>query len=783
LHGKYPISPKSTYAVIGLGKLGGSELNYSSDIDIMFVYGEEGKLKGANGRASTNHEYYNQFVEKVVQNLSQSSAEGHLYRVDTRLRPESGAGPLARSVQSFLTHYESRGELWERQMLIKARPIAGDIEFGNEFLVKLEPFVYPRTLFHHPAESIARVKVRIETAIGGEENIKLWAGGIRDIEFVVQGLQLLHGGKDRSVREGNTLQALERLRAVQLLSDEETNTLRTAYDFFRNLEHRLQTMLNTQTHTLPSDSRTLLTLARRMNLSSANELLSRSEAYSQSVKRIFNSVLFVEKKEGEPHFETIADGNVDDKTVAQILTRYGFQDCRRAAKNLATLTLGSSLSGARDLDAHSRLLFRNLANELFSEISATVSPDMTLHNLALLAAAQKLRDGFYTQLGESGFRKFILTLCSISPRLVKGLAQHPLLLEALVSDVQFLAGPRLVSPLPAESIVDLKNQEELRAGVRNVLGFASFDELTAELSQLADVVVTSAYTDACRKYPRQRIPLAVFALGKYGTREIIFDADLDILFVAEPRAGMSLDKVEKIATALVARLTAVSEKGRMYEVDARLRPEGKSAPLVAERRAYSKYLSERASLWERQSLTRIRFVCGDEMLGREVQRDIERYVYDTPLPSSWVQTVISMRRKMESRGRTNSANHLDVKLGPGGMVDVEFLAQMFQMRFGRERAELRGKNTNAVLEVPSMPLMHSEATSLISSYRLYRDVERLMRITLEERGSILPEGSKLTLLARLLNRGSAESFSAEIGGMMKNVRKMFLDITDRISKM
>jgi glutamate-ammonia-ligase adenylyltransferase len=778
---KFPKSPKTRYAVIGLGKLGGSELNYSSDIDIIFVYGDEGRLKGSNGRSTTYLEYYHKFVERVVQNLSGSSAEGHLYRVDTRLRPESGAGPLARSVQSFLTHYESRGELWERQMLIKARPVAGDVEFGCEFLRQLEPFVYPRTFFHHPAESIARVKARIEAAIDGDENIKLRAGGIRDVEFVVQALQLLNGGKDRSLRETNTLLALERLRAVQLLLDDEATTMRQAYIFFRTLEHRLQTMLNTQTHTLPSDARTLSTLARRMNLSSADELLGGSEAHSKAVKKVFDAVLSVEVKEGRADLAALVDGNVNEKTMTEVLARHGFQDCRRAAKNLAILTQGSSLIGARDLDARARSLFRSLASDLFGEISATASPDITLHNLATLVAAQKLPDTFYTQLRERGFRKFILTLCGISPRFVKGLAQHPLLLETLISDAQLLAGPRLLSPLPAESIIDLKNQEELRAGVRNVLGFTSYDELTEELSQLADVIVTSVYMDVCREYRGKSVPLAIFAVGKYGTREITFDADLDIIFIAEPRSTMSLDKMEKIATAIVGRLSAVSEKGRLYDIDARLRPEGKNAPLVADRGAYNRYLSERASLWERQSLTRVRFVCGDESLGKEVMRNIESYVFDSPLPPSWVQTIVAMRRKMESRSRTSHADHLDVKLGAGGMVDIEFIAQMFQLRSGRDQTGLRSKPTRAVLEASSTRLRKGEEQVLTSSYYLFREIEKLIRISLEEPGSFLPIGPKLALLSRLLGHASADSFRGEVASMMKQVRRMFLEITERIS--
>ncbi len=781
---KYPAVPKTPYTVIGLGKLGGGELNYSSDIDILFVYGKEGKLKHSTRRTATNHEYFNLFVEKIVQNLSQASAEGHLYRVDTRLRPESGAGPLARSVRSFLTYYESRGELWERQMLIKARPVAGDVDFGRKFLQQLEPFVYPRTFFHHPAESIARIKARIETAIGDEENIKLRAGGIRDIEFIVQALQLLNGGKVKTVRESNTLHALDVLKAEGLLAKTEASTLRKAYIFFRTLEHRLQTMLNTQTHTLPGDQRGEETLAKRMAMSSAIELRTQTEVHTKAVKQIFDATLSVDDKIEEAALSAIIDGNTGEAATLRVLARYGFQDSRRAAKNLASLTLGSSLTGSRNLDARVQSAFRALADDLFTEIAATASPDMTLHNLTLLAGSQKWPDLFFTQLGEKEFRKLILTICGVSPRFAKGLARHPLLLEILSTDARAFSGGKKPVPRPGISEVLFKNEEEIRAGVRHLLGFSTFDELATDLTQLADVIVSSTFTNICRTYRARRVPLAVLSVGKYGTREINFDADLDLIFLADPRPPMTLDNLENIAAAIVGELSAVSGEGRMYDVDARLRPEGKSAPLVVARDAYRKYLNERASLWERQSLTRVRFVCGDETLGKKVLNDIEEFVYGRSLPTSWIHSTVAMRRKMESRSRTHQSDYCDIKLGPGGMADIEFLAQVIQLQFGRDRTELRGKRTGEVLKLAELfVLSKDEVCSLMKAYGLYRQIEKFIRVTLEEPGTLLPDGSKLDLLARLVGVGSGDALRIRIDSTMQQTREMFLEINQRLSQL
>ncbi|RPH34445.1 hypothetical protein EHM92_07825, partial [bacterium] len=299
LSDKYPSPPRTPFAVIGLGKLGGAELNYSSDIDILFVYGEEGETRGADGRVTSYHEYFNKLSERLVQNISQPSAEGYLYRVDTRLRPESGAGPLARSLRSFLVYYESRGELWERQMLIKARAVGGDAALGRQFIDQLQPFVYPRTFFHHPAESIARIKARIEAKVGDEAKIKLMAGGIRDIEFIVQALQLLNAGKKKNLRESNTMRAIEALVSDDLLTDHEGAVLTNAYVFYRTLEHRLQTLMNTQTHTLPSDDATLSGVARRMDLLSVQELRQAIRGHLAAVRQIFDQVLSL-RSQGPP---------------------------------------------------------------------------------------------------------------------------------------------------------------------------------------------------------------------------------------------------------------------------------------------------------------------------------------------------------------------------------------------------------------------------------------------------------------------------------------------------
>ena len=776
---RFPVPPITPFAVIGLGKLGGSELNYSSDIDVMFVYGEEGE--GREG-GYTYHEYFNALAERITQNLSRSTGEGHLYRVDTRLRPESGAGPLARALQSYLAYYESRGELWERQMLIKARPVAGDRSLGEAFLAMIDPFVYPRSFFHHPAESVARIKARIESSIKGEANIKLMRGGIRDIEFLVQTLQLLNGGRTKQVRTGNTLKAIRALSSRALLSAQEEMHLTTAYTFYRTLEHRLQVMLNTQTHELPSDTAPRTALARRAGLRSDGELTRRLELNLALVRKIFDQVLTVRDDSSTQTIKAAVDGGLPDEAVAVLLKNFGFRDLRQASRTLKTLSMGSALTDARELDTRARDALRKVVAELFEEIRQTPDPDMTLANLAHVVSAQRVREQFYSQLGDKGFRKFLLDICSQGSRLARALSSDPLMLETLAANPQLLAQPFATGLPETDNLLAFKTRQEVRVGIRHILGFSTFEQFTAEVTALADCVITRLVSRRAPDAETGEMPFAVFALGKYGSRELLLRSDLDLMFVARTKGTRQRAIMEKLAERILGDLTAFSDGGSLYEVDARLRPEGKNAPLLVDVEAYERYLLNRALLWERQALTRCRFVCGDPRLGEDVLRLVGHFVYESPLPAKWTTIAVEMRRKMEGRQRTRLSEVIDLKTGAGGMVDVEFVAQWCAMKAGAERQNLRNRPTVEVVEAIGPPWISSEeASSLIEAYRFYRIVEKTIRIMFDERSTLLPEERKLEILSRALSFPTSDALRTAVRSHMKATRTLFLRIADRFS--
>jgi glutamate-ammonia-ligase adenylyltransferase len=765
--------PDLPFSVIGLGKLGGGELNYSSDIDLLFVYGDPGP--GDDPEAVLG--FFHAIGERLVQHLSRATGEGHLFRVDMRLRPESGAGPLARSLQSYLLYYESRGELWERQMLIKARHVGGDRNLSATFLRSLEPFVYPRAFLEHPAEAIVRMKARIESTLGEATNIKLMPGGIRDIEFIVQALQLLHAGKNPRLRGGNTLAVLATLGDDGKIPVRDARGLAKAYAFYRTLEHRLQIMQNTQTHTIPPDERERGLLARRVGLPSASILGQEMRDHLRHVRSVFTKVLQTGEEHVTAGLEAAIDGVLTEDATQRIMVDLGFRDLRQALRNMRSLAFGSTLTGARETDTRARTAFRQVASLLFNDIASTPDPDLTLHSITLISGGQRFPGSFYIQIQDPRFRRFLIETCAASPRFARVLGDHPDLLETVANDPSGLQPVTPEALAPLDDPVLFKLHQEVRAGVRFVLGLSRYEELTAELSLIAESVVRATLR---AQFKEGSIPrLAVFALGKLGSRELTFDADVDLLCIGEGETPEELSGLEQLASAAVRSLTAVTDRGRLYEVDMRLRPEGRNAPLVTDRSAYRTYLAHRASLWERQSLTRLRWVAGDEDLGRAVLEDVWEFVFASPLPAGWVQTTVDMRKKMESRTRTRGEAIVDIKLGAGGMVDVEFLVQMLQLA-GAVPVEVRGHDVFAILRAVEPPLVGvAERDLLVEAYALYRRLELYIRITLGDHGTILPVEGKLDTLARCALRMRGPELTARVASTMTRVRALFLEIAGR----
>lgn len=855
-------------SILAFGKLGGAELNYSSDIDLMFIYDEEGATRGKR-TSIDNSEFFGRVVTEVVRLLSAHTDRGQAYRVDLRLRPEGQRGPLARSLASTLSYYDTLGRTWERQALIKVRPAAGDHQLGQSFLRLIEPFVYRKYLTFAEINEIKALKRRIEQKTGKsggtERDVKTGHGGIRDIEFAIQFLQLLNGGDLPEVRERTTLTAMQALAAVGCLTDQEYTILEQAYRFLRKTEHRLQLLFDLQTHSLPDRPDELQKLARRMGYGTLTAFLHDYREQTDLNRKILDHLLHQtfegEAGQAEPESDLLLEPHPEPETIQAVLGRYPFRDVQGAYHSLTQLAQESVpfLSTRR-----CRHFLASIAPRLLRALAETPDPDMALVNLekvtASLGAKAVLWELF--SLNQPSLKLYV-DLCAGSQFLSEILISNPGMIDDLL-DSLVLDQPRTADELRAE-LADLckgatepepilhsfQDKELLRIGVRDILGKDTIRETTATLSDLAEtILVQIAQLQEPALVRRFGVPLlaesgerkaeseereaksvsvsryVLLGLGKLGGREMSYHSDLDLILVYEgdgrtartaplgsrsdeevprltgaasgqqPRAGFSeatdnFHFFTELAQRIIKAASFQGPMGRLYEVDMRLRPTGKSGSLVIPLEEFRRYYDEgHAQLWERQALTRARIVHGDAAFGREVMQTVERGAFGLDWQPEFAEEIEEMRARIEaSRGPRN------VKRGYGGFMDIEFLVQLFQLKYARSQPALRTPNTWQALDALQTTglISKEEYTVLQTSYDFLRLVEGRLRIVHNRARNDLPESPEdLENLARrtLLRswpdadasgngQSAGQRLLAELDRHMSQTRKLFLRIVAR----
>jgi glutamate-ammonia-ligase adenylyltransferase len=768
------------FAVICLGKHGGQELNYSSDVDLLFVYDEEGQTRPPRGgTALSNEEYFSRLGRRLIQMLTEASAEGLLYRVDMRLRPEGEVGPLVRSLASLRLHYELHGQLWERQMLTKARLAAGSARVWSRFRDLVTPFVYPAHFQVSPQEEIRRIKERIESQIlgrpAGENNIKLRAGGIRDVEFIVQCLQLLRGRVDVRVRSHHTLEAIGRLARARALSAREATHLREAYSFFRRVENLLQIEAGRSTYALPDDPVAARGLALLLGLSDGPALRREVERHLERVRRVFEGVFHT----GPPAAEDwgwLLEAEPGNARAREALAGRGFADPEAAHRHLAHLAQGGMVTSA------GRLHLEELLPELIASLALAADPDQALVRFVQIVGAYGAPGSFYGLLhAYPAFRGLMIAICGSSPFLAELARRDPGLLDGLVSRHFERREDWHSTP---ESLLRHRNQELLRIGTDDLLGLATEEETFLRLTELAEEILRAAYALAWKKVvgrlgrPRRRggeARFAVFAAGKLGGRELDFGSDLDLFFVyeGEGRTGRSRTENHLFFTELAQELIRLLAEDNLYAVDTRLRPEGRNAPMVVSAPAYRRYLEDRAALWERLALSRARLVAGDGELGRRLQRAIHRFVFGREVDARTAGEVRQMRLRLEPRPELGQPAAVDLKRGPGGIVDIEFIAQILVLKLGRAQRALRLTSTRQVLSRLSQTGQLEGAQFLLDAYDRLRAIEKGMRLASDQADNTLPEGRELAVLARTLGHHGPEALVAEVEELMRQTRGLF----------
>jgi glutamate-ammonia-ligase adenylyltransferase len=860
--------------VLAFGKHGGEELNYSSDIDLMFVYAEEGATAGPRVPSVPNDEFFTRVVGEVVRLLAAHTERGQAYRVDLRLRPEGQRGPLARSLASTLSYYDTLGRTWERQALIKLRPVAGDLSLGERFLSAVEPFVYRKYLTHAEINEIKALKRLIEQktarAGAGDTEVKTGHGGIRDIEFAIQFLQLLNGGDLPAVRQRNTLSALQALEEAGCLTDQEYRVLEDAYRFLRKTEHRLQLLFDLQTHRLPDGPDELRLLAQRMGYSRPrkedraarhqgcaparrrglraqaarpDETPSTAtlappqapadpgEAFLQDyrdktepTRRILEHLLHQTFPDGEegapPESDLLLDPNPDPETIRTVLGRYPFRDVQAAYNNLAQLATESVpfLSQRR-----CRHFLASIAPSLLRAVADTPDPDMALLNLEKVTGSLGAKTVLWELFSfNPPSLKLYVDLCAWSGFLSEILINNPGMIDELL-DSLVLNQPRSGEELRAElaelcrGATDLEpilhsfqDKELLRIGVRDILGKDSIQSTAGALSELAEtILVQVAAPQAGPLEKRFGVPLlaagpraggrarfAIVALGKLGAGAMNYHSDLDLMMVYEgdgrtdpPEGATRFDRYEitdnyhfftELAQRIIKVTSYLGPMGRLYAVDMRLRPTGKSGSLVLPLCEFRRYFTPGAGdaeLWERQALTRARVVFADADFAPSVLAALEEGAYGMPWRADRVDEVLAMRERLQA-----SRPPRDLKRGPGGMADVEFLVQMLQLAHGREVPALRVANTwQALIALRDAGLIDpAEYTILSDGHDFLMRVQNRLRIVHNRSLDALPEApDEVEKLARRLGYEGGARFSAELERHTTQVREVFRRVAER----
>jgi len=677
------------FAVFALGKLGGRELNYASDIDLVFVHGDDMPA----GEAV-------KLGEAVRDALAKATDAGFVFRVDLRLRPEGRFGPVSRSLESCRAYYESWAEPWERQALMKARLVAGDEAVGAAFGEMAASFVYRARVEESFVESIRGNKRRLEQKVAraGEAsvNVKEGAGGIRDIEFTVQLMQLVAGGANPALRGGNTLDALEALAEAGLLTGAERETLAASYVFLRAVEHQLQIRDELPVRNIPVEPGELRRFGRRLGYSGGAQFLADYRRHTGRVHTLFER-LFYAGTAGEvlPPDEPLAEWALAPDDVAaqaalgEALAARGFGDVPAALASLRRSVSGSQYG---DIMPDARAAFAALVPALLDGAGRTPDPDAALRGLDALAVAVPSHAALYQMLGESS---------SLLPRLCLLAADSSYLWQMLLSHLELLdllADEEAMEEATDEpptfqavaTVADLAAQSRrarLKTGARDLWGLADTPQVMAEVTSGAEAALAGALEIARRELAFTG-RFAVIGLGKLGGGEMGYGSDLDVLYVADAGELAQAARLAERAQRLLKDDTG--RFGFRYEMDARLRPEGRKGQLVLDTASYQHYYAQSAATWERQALLKARPVGGDAALGREFAALAESVVYGAALTDAQAEEVRAMKRRVEAE-RQRGPN--DLKLGPGGMTDIEWTAQLLQLRHGARRPRLRTPST------------------------------------------------------------------------------------------
>lgn len=788
----------SEFAILGMGKLGGQELNYSSDIDLIYIYtSSRGETRPDPSQLDSvikisNHEYSTKLALQITKSLNEITSEGNVFRVDLDLRPDGPSGEIASSLASCEIYYQSWGRTWERQALIKARVAAGSEALGKEFFAMLEPFIYRRSLDFEAIEEIKSMKNRIDQSLKGKKsakgNIKLGFGGIREIEFIIQAYQLLFGGRNKEMRIRGSLGALKILKEKNIIAEEDFLCLSEAYIFLRHLENRVQITFGLQTHRLPENEADLAVLARKMRIEgkTANELainlMKEYESHTSFVGKMF-AEQFAEKEKRDAaeaisrEWEQAREGETlfSEETLASIPL---ISDPTQAFRFLKILRDGSAFSHPSEKSIQE---FNFILPKIIKKCGQVPCPGIAIENLCRFVEATGARESFLNLFQENEkFLELLLILFGSSGLLSQNIIKRPELVDFLTdmdAIYRFKSPEKFSEELNRYLLKDsnleskaltlrrFKQAEELRIGIRYLIKEADLEGTLLDLSNLADVFLQAAFRIACDELAQKsghRVPekFCVIGMGKLGGRELNFGSDLDVIFVYEeseeekpPSEGLAshYSAVSQLFYKLTSEMTSV---GYAYKIDTELRPEGGAGVLVLSIQGYERYFESRARIWEQQAMVRSRIVAGNREVGKKFMELIHDFVFQDNFEYASLIEISRLRERMELELAKEKTKGKNVKLGIGGLADIEFTMQILQLMHGKKNPRLRETNTLGALDmfVAHGMIDQNKADQLKKNYLFLRRLECALRIIRQTPTNHLPKDIRdLAQLARLMS--------------------------------
>jgi [glutamine synthetase] adenylyltransferase / [glutamine synthetase]-adenylyl-L-tyrosine phosphorylase len=780
-------SRASGLVVLGMGKLGGRELNYSSDVDLIILYDLE-RVRAADG--DTLQKHFVRLVRGIVKLLEERTGDGYVLRTDLRLRPDPGATPLAMSTDAAEFYYETLGQNWERAAMIKARPVAGDIEAGEQFLQRLRPFLWRRHLDFAAVQDIHSIKRQIHAHRGGREvalaghNIKVGRGGIREIEFFAQTLQLIWGGRDPALRIRATCPALAALAAAGRADDETVADLTRCYDHLRRVEHRLQMIADQQTQTLPADEHGLAHLATFLGEPDLATFSERILATLRLVERRY-AALFEEAPElGESGGNLVFTGAEDDPGTLETLTRLGFTDAPAVAAQVRAWHHGRYRCMR---SARARELLTELMPGLLAALGAAPDPQAAFLNfdrfMSRLPAGVQLFSLFHANPHLLGF---VAEIMGGAPRLADQLSTRTGLLDLVLAE-SFAREPPDAATYGAEmkaalsqardfqDVLDIvrrwRSERAFQIGVQVLRGRVTASRAGEALADIADTTLIALKPQVEMEFQRLHGTIAggefaLVALGKLGGREMTATSDLDLILLydapqdAISEGGKPLPAPQyylRLATRFVNAVTAMTPEGLLYEIDTRLRPSGTKGPIATSLAGFRRYNLEDAWTWENMALTRSRVVVASPELRARIESAIREVLLRPRDPRQLIADVSAMRLRM-ARDR-KQAGPWDVKNRRGGLVDVEFIVQTLLLRHGSEHPRLLISSTaRALAAIAAAGLLDpDDAAALGEAYDLASSVQSVLRIAID--GPFEPSGLPPALLAGLARAVGASSFA------------------------